>query len=107
MSAIRRRRAAREDILDIWSFIADDNIRAADALVDRFDRAFLFLVRHPEAGRLRPDIGSGIRSFVVGKYVVFYRVTSAGIDVGRVVHGARNIVPADVWPSFDISANET
>ena len=106
MSAIRRRRLAREDILDIWSFIAGDNIRAADALVDQFDRAFAFLVIHPKSGRLRPDIGPGIRSFVVGKYVMFCRVASGGIDVGRVMHGVRNFSPEDVWMSFETPADE-
>ena len=106
MSAIRRRRPAREDVLDIWGFIAEDNVRAADVLIDQFDRAFLFLVMHPKSGRLRPDIGPGVRSFVVGKYVIFYRVAPDGIDVGRVMHGARNIEPEDVLTSFEAMPDE-
>lgn len=80
MSAIRRQPQAREDLLDIWSFIADDNARAADALVDRLDDAFAFLAMYPKSGRRRSDIGPGMRSFVVGNSVVFYRIASGAID---------------------------
>jgi toxin ParE1/3/4 len=61
---------------------------------------------HPKSGRSRPDIGPGIRSFVVGKYVIFCRVASDGIDVGRVMHGARNIEPEDVLTSFEAMPDE-
>jgi toxin ParE1/3/4 len=92
---------------DLWSFIAADNIDAADRVAERLKRAFDLIAVNPRSGRLRPDMGPGIRSFVVGKYVVFYRITLDGIDVGRVMHGARNIVPDDVWPSFVPSTGET
>jgi toxin ParE1/3/4 len=41
-------------------------------------------------------MGPDVRSFVVGKYVVFYRIAPGGIDVGRIVHGARNVAPEDI-----------
>ncbi len=72
------------------------------ALVDRLDRAFALLAMNPKSGRARADIGKGIRSFVVGQYVVFYRAVPGGIDVARVMHGARNIVPDDIWRSLAI-----
>ena len=102
MPAIRRRRLAREDVIEIWSYIAEDNVRAADALVDRIDRAFAFLAMNPRSGRMRPDIGRGIRSFVVRPYIIFYRTLAGGIDVARVMHGARDIIPEDVWRSLAI-----
>jgi plasmid stabilization system protein ParE len=60
----------------------------------------------PEEWPLAADIGPGIRSFVVGKTVMFYRVASRGLDVGRVMHGARDIAPEDVWVSFETPADE-
>ena len=102
MPAVRRRPLAREDILDIWTYIAADNLRAADALVDRLDQAFFLLARNPKSGRARPDIGRGVRSFTVERYVIFYRAMGGGIDVGRVMHGARNIVPEDILRSLGI-----
>jgi len=42
-------------------------------------------------GRARPELGHGLRSFVVGQYVVFYRPSTKGIEIVRVLHGARDI----------------
>lgn len=44
---------------------------------------------------------------MVDKYVAFYRVVSDGIDFGRVVHGARNITPEDVWRGFESADDQT
>lgn len=102
MPVVRLRPLAREDILEIWTYIAADNLAAADAIVDRFDRAFFLSAMNPRSGRARPNIGAGIRSFAVGNYVVFYRPVTGGVDIGRVLHGKRNILPADILRSFAI-----
>ena len=103
MAAVRVRPLARKDILDIWTYIAADNLDAADAVVDRIDRAFSSLAANPKIGRPRPDLGAGVRSFVVGNYVIFYRAASGGMDIGRVLHGRRNILPEDIWRGLDAS----
>jgi toxin ParE1/3/4 len=87
---------AREDILDIWRFIAEDSEGAATALVRRFDSMIHMLADNPKAGRERPELARGIRSFAVGNYVIFYFPTPDGIDVVRVLHGARDIGPDDL-----------
>jgi toxin ParE1/3/4 len=33
----------------------------------------------------------GLRSFPVGNYVVFYRIVPEGIELVRVLHGARDL----------------
>ncbi|NDJ24795.1 type II toxin-antitoxin system RelE/ParE family toxin [Nostoc sp. B(2019)] len=40
---------------------------------------------------LREDIAPQIRSFPVEKYVIFYRLIEGGIEVVRVIYGARDI----------------
>jgi toxin ParE1/3/4 len=42
-------------------------------------------------GRLRPELVPKLRSFPVGEYVVFYRSIRDGIEVVRVLNGARDI----------------
>ena len=92
-----RRPQAREDVLDIWQFIALDNETAATNLLRRFDRTIQMLADNPLAGRERPELATDIRSFPVGHYVIFYQPTrGGGIDVVRVLHGSRDIVPDDV-----------
>ena len=45
----------------------------------------------PFAGRPRPERARGVRSFAVGNYLIFYRPVADGIEVARILHGARNI----------------
>jgi len=49
------------------------------------------LARMPEMGRKRFELSDGLRSFAVNRYVIFYRPTSNGIEVIRVLHAARDI----------------
>ena len=39
----------------------------------------------------RDELAPGIRSFPFGRYLVFYLPISDGIDVVRVLHGARDV----------------
>ena len=87
---------ADRDLDSIWSFITPDNPRAADAMIDRLTDTFDMLLTMPQAGRLRHEFRENLRSFAVENYVIFYRTVSEGIDILRVVHGRRDIRPADV-----------
>lgn len=49
------------------------------------------LADNPGAGRDRNDIVAGIRSFPVGRYLLFYRMLADGVELVRVLHGARDI----------------
>jgi len=83
---------AEFDLEDIWSYIAEDNIKAADSLYSRIKVKFQILAETPDIGRLRPEIGENIRSFPVGNYVVFYKTVSEGVYISRVLHGKRDIL---------------
>jgi len=63
----------------------------ADAFVDLVDSKFQVLSHGPSLGRRRPELSSDIRSLAIGRYVVFYRPLSRGIEVIRVLHGSRDI----------------
>ena len=45
----------------------------------------------PEVGRQRPDLAPNLRSLPAGNYVIFYRPIPDGIQLIRVLHGARDI----------------
>ena len=91
MPRVTRRPLAEADILEIWDYIADDSLAAADRWVDRLDEQFRMLAAQPMMGRAREELAPGVRSFPFGRYVVFYTPLDDGIDVGRVLHGARDI----------------
>jgi toxin ParE1/3/4 len=82
---------ARADLNEIWDYIAADNIAAADRVAARFDSIFDLLAQRPRMGRLRDEIAEGVRTFPAGNYLLLYRPTNDGIDVLRVIHGARDL----------------
>ena len=91
MPRVTRRPLAEADILEIWDYIADDSLVAADRWVDRLDEQFRLLAAQPMMGRAREELAPGVRSFPFGRYVVFYMPLNDGIDVVRVLQGARDI----------------
>ena len=80
----------------IWTFIADDNARAADALIDRLDRVADMLADTPLAGRARPELGPKLRSYPVGNYIIFYVPVPDGIEIVRVMNGRQDIGADDM-----------
>ena len=64
---------AHADLDDIWTYIAEDNIAAANRLLDRLHETFAMLSRQPLLGELREELGADYRSFHVGRYVIYYR----------------------------------
>ena len=93
-SRIHRRKRARADLDSIWTYIAADNGKAADALLNRIGAVYKMLVENPLAGRPRPDLGKDLRSFAVANLVIFYIPVSDGIEVVRVM-SARQDIDAD------------
>jgi toxin ParE1/3/4 len=49
------------------------------------------LAETPGMGRKRDELVPNLRSFPVGNYLIFYRPVNQGIEVLRVMHGARDI----------------
>jgi len=77
--------------MEIWRFISEDNLSAADQLLDDIDEKCQLLLKHSEIGRARPEIGKEIRSFPIGKYLILYRMVPQGVEIVRVIHGARDL----------------
>lgn len=91
MLSIIRTDRADEDLIEIWSYIAVDNIAAADRVLDAIEARWHNLARHPYSGLARDDIAPGIRHLVSGEYLTLYRLTGSAVEIIRVVHGRRKI----------------
>jgi toxin ParE1/3/4 len=91
MPSIVIRPKAMSDLADIWVYIAEDSPRHADAFAARINRDFRLLARQPNLGRERPELVEGLRSMSIGHYVIFYIPRPRGIEVVRVLHGARDL----------------
>src|SRR5690348_2664568 len=96
MPRIVRTFPARDDLRQIWLYVADRNETAADSLIDRFERTLQMLARHPLVGEAVPQIRPDLRRFTVGPYVLYYQPIAGGVRLVRVLHGARKI--EDLFP---------
>ncbi|MFW8643207.1 type II toxin-antitoxin system ParD family antitoxin [Rhizobium beringeri] len=90
-----RTNRADEDLMEIWSYIAVDNISAADRVLDAIEARWDNLARHPYSGVARDDIAPGIRHLVSGEYLTLYRLRGGAIEIVRVLHGRRKISSKD------------
>ena len=91
MAHLHRTRCAEEELIEIWAFIAQDDMAAADRLLDRIDEACRNLAENSHMGPARPDLRPGLRYFSVARYLVLYRAVRGGVEIVRVVHGARDL----------------
>ena len=92
MKRIRVSHHARRDLDTIWHYIANDasSTDIADRVIDSIVAQFAFLARQPEAGRSRKDIGSQVRSFPSGNYLIYYRDSKPRLVISRILHGKRD-----------------
>jgi toxin ParE1/3/4 len=86
---------ALDDLVAIAKYIAQDNPKRARSFVAELRATCTTLARQPGMGRLRPDLGMGVRLFPYGNYVIlFSALVGSGVRVERVLHGARDIPSA-------------
>lgn len=57
---------ARQDRLDIWLYIASENLEAADRTLNEIDRRLRLLAGAPGLGRARDDIAPATSLFPQG-----------------------------------------
>lgn len=81
---------AQIDLANIHDYIAEHNRDAADRVVDQIEEASLSLVATPFTGSLVGSSHPDLRFRVVGKYVIYYRVTNELVWIQRVLHGSQD-----------------
>ena len=82
--------AAKDDLLDIAVYIAQDNPARALTFVDELESRCNALGNSPGIGTARPELGAGIRVMPHGHYLIFCRQRRQAIRIERVMHGARD-----------------
>ena len=93
MAAVRLAKRARKDLIEIRQYTVNrwgkeqaiKYIRQIRCCAD--DLANQLLV-----GRQRPDIAPGLKSYHVGRHVIFYVESSAGIEIARVLHDSMDFL---------------
>lgn len=83
---------AEEDLLQIHAYTQEFwGGHQADAYVRALFEAFARIGENPQMGRLRPELGRGLRSFPHGSHIVFFMEWNEEVAIVRVLHGSRDI----------------
>jgi plasmid stabilization system protein ParE len=83
---------ADQDLDDIWEYIAQDDIEAADRWDAKLREAFQVLARNPLVGHTRKDLtDKSVLFWPVGSYLIIYRNLAESIEIVAVTQGARDI----------------
>lgn len=86
-------RIAEDDLVEIITFIAEDNAAAAEKLADKIETRLARLANHPALGKIPAEeelARLGYRYLVVDNYLVFYTVSAQTVLIHRIIHGARD-----------------
>ncbi len=84
--------AARQDLHDIWDYIAKDSIRAADRLIVRIHQTIEKIVAVPELGHPHQDLADEtLRVWPVRSYLIVYRPKTKPLQIVRIISGYRDI----------------
>ncbi len=92
MVSIRPR--AEEDLYQIWYYIAVKNKSPLNAkrFISRLNGVFNKLSSNPKIGVAKFEYSNNLHQYNVGQYLVFYFPVENGVEIARVLHGARNIL---------------
>jgi toxin ParE1/3/4 len=83
------------DLDEIWEYIANDNINAAERWIGKLFDAFEAIARNPGIGHKRQDITDyPVFFWPLNAYLILYRVQGEQVEIVAVTQGARDI------PSF-------
>jgi len=84
---------ARQDIRDIWAYIARDSIDAAARVREEIRDVCRRLAEHPQIGHQREDLTTrkDVLFWPVYSYLVVYRPGIRPLEVLRVLHGRRDV----------------
>jgi len=91
MRKLTRTATAEQDLEEILAYLNSHSPAAADRFAADLDARCQLLPSQPNTGRARDNLVAGMRSVVVGSYLVFFLATDDDLFIVRILHGARNI----------------
>ena len=83
---------AELDLIEIWEYIAQDSIDAADRVLDQLEDTMHKLAKMPGMGHIREDlVDRRHRCWPVYSYLIVYRPDTVPLQIIRVISGYRDI----------------
>ena len=79
------------DLEEIWEYIAEDSLEAADRVAMEIVGSIQKMAALPHQGHYRPDLaGRSLRFLLVREYLVAYAPDERPVWIIAVMHGRRN-----------------
>jgi toxin ParE1/3/4 len=92
MPAFRLTQRARQDLRAIGRYTQSTwGSEQRDRYLSRLDAAFYLLAEEPKRGRACDDIRLGYRKYHVGRHLIFYRQSSTGLEIIRILHDQMDV----------------
>lgn len=84
---------AAADLEEIWAYIAEDSLDAADRVLGELLAECERIAIDPAIGHAREDLVSSrpMKFWRLYRYLIIYRVDRAPIEILAIVHGARDL----------------
>jgi toxin ParE1/3/4 len=86
---VRYTRRARRDLAEIFAYIARDNPRAANRVIERIEEVVAGLEHAPKAGSATNKPGIRRVPVVSYPYLIFYEIYEDEVAIVHIRHGAR------------------
>ena len=91
MSRVIRSDQAQADLEGIFDYLDSQSTQAADRFAVKFEQSCELHSAHPLIGASAEEYARNLRYFTVWNYAIFYRPVDDGIELIRIIHGARDI----------------
>ena len=97
MSEVNKKPQVIRDLLELATYIAEDNLDISDRFLAAAEQTFKQLSKMPEMGKTygftHPKLANVRQQVIKGfkNYLVFYRLVDSKVEIIRVIHGARDI----------------
>lgn len=76
----------------LLDYVAEQaTVETAEAVLIKVNKKCQRLAIFPNSGQRRDELSYGVRSVPVDNYLIFYRPTSSGADILRIVSGYRDL----------------
>lgn len=98
MGEVNKRPQVIRDLIEIATYLAEDSLNVFDRFLLAAEATFKQVAKMPEIGKIcqftHPQLANIRQQSIKGfkNYLIFYRSTESGVEIVRVIHGARDIL---------------
>ena len=83
---------AKEDLYNIWDFIANDSPQSTKKVIDKIYTNLQKLSEFPDLGHTRSDLTQkDVKFWTVYRYLIVYKIEKEEIHIVRILSGFRDI----------------